>query len=312
MTGNQKPATARLAAELKKALGPEAVRTDAALARYTALRIGGPADLLVTIDSAPALQQAVTMAWHLDVPVRVLGGGTNVLIGDGGIRGMVILNRARHVSITTTEAKAESGASLSTIARQCVARGLAGLEWAVGIPGTVGGALVGNAGGWGSDTASSVVQATVLEGDGIAAIWPVENFAYSYRSSVLKQKALPGQRRAVVLEATFALQPSGREALQARIQEITASRKATQPSGATCGSVFKNPPGDHAGRLVDAAGLKGTRVGQATISAVHANFIVNEGGARAQDILTLIHMARERVLEEFGVELELEIQVLGN
>jgi UDP-N-acetylmuramate dehydrogenase len=311
MTDYQEPTIDCLAADLAEALGPEKVRTGQDLVRYTALRIGGPADLLVTVENARALQQAVKLAWHWNVPVYVLGSGTNVLISDLGIRGLVVLNRARNVSITKDEARAESGASLSTIARQSIAQGLAGLEWAIGIPGTVGGAVVGNAGAWGSDTASSVVQATVLEENGEAAIWPVDCFGYGYRSSVIKRQALQGQRQAIVLEAIFALQPSRREALEAKAREITNTRKATQPPGASCGSVFKNPPGDHAGRLIDAAGLKGTRVGQATISTVHANFIVNEGTAQARDVQTLIDAAREKVLEDFGIELELEIELLG-
>jgi UDP-N-acetylmuramate dehydrogenase len=207
--------------------------------------------------------------------------------------------------------EAEGGASLSTVARQCVARGLAGLEWAATIPGTVGGAVVGNAGAWGGDVASTLVRARVLEARGAAADWPVERFQYGYRASILKQESSPAACRPVVLKAEFALHVGERGRLEAEVAEMTSRRKATQPPGASCGSVFRNPPGDYAGRLIEAAGLKGVSRGKAEISPVHANFVVNRGGARAADVKALIDLARQRVHAEFGVRLNLEIQLLG-
>jgi UDP-N-acetylmuramate dehydrogenase len=311
----------RLTRALVAALGPDAVRRDQALARHTALRIGGPADLLAVAESALALRQAVTLACEYGVPFRVLGAGSNILVSDAGVRGFVVLNRARGVTFESTgedapgaavTVSAESGASLSTVARQCVSKGLAGLEWAATIPGTVGGAVVGNAGAWGGDVASVLVSASILERGESVVEWHVERFEYNYRSSILKRQAEPGLLPAVVLEAKFRLQQGDRGALETQVADMTARRKASQPPGATCGSVFKNPSGDFAGRLIEAAGLKGVCVGSAEISPVHANFVVNHGGASAADVQALIALARQRVLAQAGINLELEIQLIGD
>jgi UDP-N-acetylmuramate dehydrogenase len=312
----------RLARALQHALRSAAVQTNQPLARYTALRIGGPADLLVKAENIEMLRQAVTLAWQEDVASCVLGGGSNVLVSDAGVRGLVVLNRARATTFPSAGARggsrerasvqAESGASFSTVARQSVAHGLAGLEWATGIPGTVGGAVVGNAGAWGGDVASTLIRATVLEADGSVVEWLAERFQYAYRTSILKQSHGKGARHAVVLGAEFTLREADREVLETRVAEITARRKASQPPGATCGSVFKNPEGDYAGRLIEAAGLKGRRQGAAEISTVHANFFVNHGGAMASDLKALIDLARETVQASFGVTLELEIELLGD
>jgi UDP-N-acetylmuramate dehydrogenase len=307
------------------------------LARYTAFRIGGPADLLVVADQVTTLRQAVALAWDQNVPCRILGGGCNVLVSDAGVRGLVVLNRARAITFPprptlaggearntqhgTRRVRAESGASFSTVAQRCVAQGLAGLEWASGIPGTVGGAVVGNAGAWGSDVASTLTEATLLEPGGVVVKWPAARLEYSYRQSVLKRRTDVAERavsstgsrpKAVVLEAEFAVRKGDRESLRARVAEIAARRKATQPPGATCGSVFKNPPGDFAGRLIEAAGLKGQRRGDAEISGVHANFIVNRGQATATDVKSLIDLMGQTVQTRFGVTLELEIELVGS
>ena len=304
----------RLVMALEARLGAGAVRRRESLARYTALRVGGPVDLLVVTDEIGALGAAVELAWRHGVAWRILGGGSNVLASDAGIRGLVVLNRAGKVTFEQEAVWAESGASFSTLAQRCVARGLSGLEWAAGIPGTVGGAVVGNAGAWGGDVASVLVEARILEPGEGAALWPVERLGYSYRSSVLKEKGAgtgdPGQQ-AAVLEAHFQLEPGERKRLKERLAEIAAQRKKSQPPGATCGSVFKNPAGDYAGRLIEVAGLKGAGRGGAIISPVHANFIVNQGQATAADVKALIDLARERVKAETGVGLELEIELLG-
>jgi len=300
--------TGDLAQALIEVLGADAVRRGEPLARYTTLGVGGPADLLALVDGADALRRAVLLAWEREVPCRVLGAGSNVLVGDGGVRGLVVINRSGSVRFSGTHVEAESGVSFSALARRCVDRGLAGLEWAVGIPGTVGGAVVGNAGAWGGDVASVLHTAILLEPGGAVEAWPVERLEYGYRTGALKRN---GGRQPVVLGAEFALRQGDRRTLEARVAEIAARRKATQPPGATCGSIFKNPPGDYAGRLIEAAGLKGKRQGRAEISPRHANFIVNRGGATAADVWALIQLARERVLARFGVELELEIELVG-
>lgn len=308
------PGSGRLAGALEALLGVGAVRQGEPLARYTTLRVGGPAELLAVAETSNALRQTVELAWQHGVACRVLGGGSNVLISDSGVRELVVLNRSKEIRFAGEEIWAESGASFSALARRCAARGLAGLEWAAGIPGTVGGAVVGNAGAWGGDVASVLAQARVLAPDGSVALWPVERLGYGYRSSVLKGNA-PEEaelgRQAVVLEAQFRLQSGDAGQLEARLAEISAQRQKSHPPGATCGSVFKNPPGDYAGRLIEAARLKGTRHGGAAISAVHANFVVNRGGASAADVKALIDLARQAVEEQTGVRLELEIELWG-
>jgi UDP-N-acetylmuramate dehydrogenase len=305
------PDAGRLFDQLRVALGTDAVQANEPLARYTALRIGGPADLFASVDSVQTLQRAVELARECRVPCQVLGGGSNVLVSDAGVRGLVVLNRARAVTFGELQARAESGASFSTVARRCVARGLAGLEWAASIPGTVGGAVVGNAGAWGGDVASTLVRATILESGGAVVEWPVERFDYGYRTSVLKRQSLEGTPRAIVLAAEFALRAGDRGTLEGQVTGMAARRKASQPPGATCGSVFKNPPGDYAGRLVEAAGLKGKRREGAEISSAHANFVVNHGQATAVDVKALIDEARLAVQARFGISLELEIELMG-
>lgn len=311
LTAIRDPSLSRLATVLEETLGPSRVMAGQPLARHTSLRIGGPAELLVSVESADSLRLAAELSWAHGVACWVLGSGTNVLVSDAGVGGLTILNRARDVVFSSDGVRAESGASFSTIARQSIVRGLAGLEWATGIPGTVGGAVVGNAGAWGGDVASTLRHATVLEQPGLTQEWPVARFRYGYRNSMLKYSAQPGGHSRVILEVEFALQPADRRALEARVAEITSQRKASQPPGATCGSVFKNPPGDHAGRLIEAAGLKGLRQGQAEISPVHANFVINLGGATAADVRVLIDRAREEVQEQFDIVLQPEIELFG-
>jgi len=175
----------------------------------------------------------------------------------------------------------------------------------------VGGAVVGNSGAWGSDVATTLEQATVMEPSGRVLIWPVERFDFGYRTSILKRQAKDGGRQTIVLDAKFVLEPAEAEDLAEKGAIITAKRKESQPPGATCGSVFKNPPGAHAGRLIDEAGLKGKSSGKAQISPRHANFIINLGHATATDIKRLIDLAYHTVLARFGVELEMEIELIG-
>jgi UDP-N-acetylmuramate dehydrogenase len=304
--------------EIEAELGGQAVRGEP-MSRHTTLRIGGPADLFVPIASADALRDVILLARKQGVPHIVLGAGSNVLVSDAGFRGLVILNKARRVDFETVHApaprvQAESGVILPSLARECIGRGLAGLEWAVGVPGTVGGAVVGNAGAHGGDIAQSLVSAKILDSDGNVRDWPAQELQFAYRTSRLKLQAAHPESllsRPVVLAAEFELKQATRQELEAKAAELTEKRKRTQPPGASAGSMFKNPPGDYAGRLIEAAGLKGARVGEAEISPVHANFIVNWGAASAADVYALICRAREKVAAQFGVTLELEIQLVG-
>ncbi len=287
------------------------VARDVPLAPYTSARVGGPADVLITVHSARELAMVASRLWAWEIPFWVLGGGSNILVADEGVRGVVVLNRARRLAFNQESDPptvwAESGVNLGSLARRAAAAGLAGLEWAAGIPGTVGGAVVGNAGAHGTEMADVLQMAEILhrtEGKGFRT---PDQLDYAYRTSALK--AEPGQ--AVVLSATLRLHHDDPEAVQARLAALNEQRKDTQPPGASVGSMFKNPPGDYAGRLIDAAGLKGTTVGDAEISTVHANFFVNKGEATAQEIWALMYLARTTVAQKFGVWLEPEIQLVG-
>jgi len=294
------------------------LEANALLARYSAARLGGPADLLLEVNSAEDLAEAVSLLWQLDQDFLILGSGSNVLISDLGVRGVVLLNRARrlHFMEATTPPRvwAESGANFGLLARQAAQRGLSGLEWAVGIPGTVGGAVVGNAGAHGGDLAGNIQLAEILHHmDGaektspVREVWPPERLELVYRSSSLKRS--PG--KAVVLSATLALDRSTTARVQARMDEFNLYRRRTQPPGASMGSMFKNPSGNYAGRLIEAAGLKGTAIGGAEISSMHANFFINRGEASASDVRALIELARREVARQFGIQLELEIELIG-
>lgn len=280
------------------------------LARYTAARLGGPADALVVARTLPDLIFAAHFAWDSGVSYRILGGGANVLVADEGFRGLVIVNHANGVDLGDDGlVKAESGSNLSTLARRCMKRGLQGLEWAVSVPGTIGGAAINNAGAHGSDMAASV-QAVVVHRPGGVTRLVLDDLAYGYRESALKGSSTPY----LVTSVTLQLEPGAdAEALAGQAAEYVAHRKRTQPPGASLGSIFKNPPGDYAGRLIEAAGLKGMSRGGVQISPRHANFFVNTGeGGSAADYFALIQLARAAVQDQFGVLLEPEIELLGD
>jgi UDP-N-acetylmuramate dehydrogenase len=295
---------------LRSAFG-DRLQENVVMANYTTARVGGPVDAMLILHTAVELENAARRLWEMNLSFHLIGSGSNVLVSDAGIRGVVLINRARNVKIDVHSSQpsvwAESGANLGGIARQVALRGLKGLEWAATIPGTLGGAVYGNAGAHGGDVQSSLILADILHRTQGKGSWPVEKLEYAYRNSALKRH--PGE--AVVLSARLRLEMDAPDGVQARMDEFSGSRRQTQPPGASMGSMFKNPPGDHAGRLIDAAGLKGTRIGGAEISAIHANFFVNNGHAAARDIDQLIALARQKVFDKFGVQLELEIEKLG-
>ncbi len=295
-------------ASLRAELG-DALQENVLLAPYTSARIGGAADVLVTAGSAAELVRVVTHLRAQGIDFLLLGGGSNVLVSDRGVRGVVVLNRARAVRFDAGEHPivwAEAGATFSQLAHRAAVKGLGGLEWAATVPGTVGGAVYGNAGAFGGDVAHDLIHAEVLTEGGLET-WSVEKFGYGYRTSVLKR----GDVRGIVISAQFGLKNAVKEEVSATIEQFSARRKATQPPGASMGSMFKNPEGDYAGRLIEAAGLKGTRIGNAEISPIHGNFFINHGETRAADIRALIELAQKTVHEKFGVNLELEVELIG-
>jgi UDP-N-acetylmuramate dehydrogenase len=280
---------------------------DEPLKRYTAWKIGGPADALLEPGSAEELIEAVHRAGEHGVPVTVLGGGTNVLVRDGGIRGLTIrlAKSLRGVEIEGEHVSAEAGVLYPALANATAARGLKGLEFATGIPGTVGGAVYMNAGAYEGETKEVLRWADVYR-DGEVVRMINEDLELSYRRSILHDH--PDW---VVLRAGYILAPGDPEELKARIKEFRAQRMNGSPNRPSCGSTFKRPPGDFPGRVIEAAGLKGTRVGQIEVSPVHANYFVNLGGGTAREALELMALVREKVSERLGVELEPEVRVIG-
>jgi UDP-N-acetylmuramate dehydrogenase len=274
------------------------LRKDEPLARYTAARLGGKADwLYLAKTSTEDLVEVVSTAWKLGMPVRVLGAGANVLVSDQGVRGLVVINGITEVEVGNWHDRrnlsATAGTSLTVLARRCAAFGLSGMEWSVGVPGSVGGAVVNNAGAHGG------VQR-----------YTADDLQYAYRTSMLKARE---DRRFLVLLATLCLIPDDPDAIQERMTEYNAYRKRTQPQGASLGSIFKNPPGDYAGRLIELAGLKGHSIGSVQVSPVHANFFVNTGGSQgsASDYYALVKHVQNVVHETCGVHLEPEIEFVG-
>jgi len=289
---------------LQDALGAADVQRDAAVARYTTWRVGGPAALLAVARDAERLRHAVEIVREANLPWLVLGRGSNVLVCDEGVRSVVIINRADALRIEGTTLWAESGGLLSVLARRTTAAGLEGLEWCHDIPGSVGGAVVNNAGAHGGSMSDVLRRVRVLPPWGAVADWDAATLDFGYRRSILRE----GQPSPVVLEAVFELRRADAAEVRARMAAHREQRKRTQPGGASAGSVFKNPPGDSAGRLIESLGLKGARRGDAAISDAHANFIVGGPRATAADVVALVALARRRVRVAYGLSLEPEIQ----
>jgi UDP-N-acetylmuramate dehydrogenase len=307
---------------LRLALG-DRMLLDEPLSRHTTFGIGGPADGFVVAASASELRECVRLAWSEQVPYLVIGAGANVLVSDKGVRGLVVQNRASAVEIAPEPAghepaadgfwlvKAESGAALHQVARQAIERGLGGLEWAVDVPGTVGGAVVGNAGAFGGYVSDNLRGAEVLV-PGEEERWRLTSeLQLAYRSSMFKQVARNPGFAAVIVSATFALHPEDPSVLRDKAAEYSRRRAETQPQGLSAGSVFKRTAQYPAGFLIENAGLKGARVGGAFVSPTHANFVINDGSATANDVLQLIEHVRSTVNGKFKVALELEVDLVG-
>jgi UDP-N-acetylmuramate dehydrogenase len=285
------------------------VKENVLLAPYTSARIGGPADILVTADTAAELGHIVKLLRKQEMPFTLLGGGSNVLVSDKGVRGVVVLNRAKAVKFhagSQPKVTVESGVVFSNLANRCASKAFTGLEWAATVPGTIGGAVYGNAGAFGGDMNGNLISTELLTENG-KETFTVEKMGYGYRTSVLKR----GELKAIVLSAELALKNSTKEEVTVKIQQFSAHRKVTQPAGASMGSMFKNPNGDYAGKLIEAAGLKGTRIGNAQISPLHGNFFINHANTKAEDIRALIQLVQKTVKEKQGVDLELEVELIG-
>lgn len=324
---------AALAARLEAELGPGRVELDAPMRLHTSFAIGGPADILVTVDDLRRLESVLEGCRRFGVGFLVLGRGTNLLVRDGGIRGVVVRLAGQFLETRFRGATVEAGAGapLAALARDCGRRGLAGLEFAVGIPGAVGGAVVMNAGAYGREMKDVVEAATVLKPaaargaaaasgaapEGLSSAGPFAGAApeevaaarlgFGYRTSLAQREGW------IVLSARFGLTPGDREAIHRAEADYDARRKAIQPGDLpSAGSVFKRPPGGYAGTLIEESGCKGLRVGDAQVSEKHAGFIVNLGSATARNVLDLAELVRRRVHERTGVWLEPEVRVVGD
>ena len=296
--------------QLKEKFG-KSLQENVLLANYTTMHVGGPADALLITNSADQLAEAISTIWELGLPIRLLGSGSNLIISDRGIRAVVVINRAHNVKVNIKSNPmtvwAESGALMVNIGKKLTLWELSGMEWASTIPGTVGGAVYGNAGAFGSETCRNLISADVLHHIEGRADWPCNKFEFTYRSSKIKL----GMKDTVILAAKFSVEKGNREEIEAKIENFRQRRWRNQPPGASVGSVFRNPPNDKAGRLIEEAGLKGKQIGGAIFSPKHANFIINENNASAKDILDLLTLAHDEVLNKFGVDLIPEIEVIG-
>jgi UDP-N-acetylmuramate dehydrogenase len=284
------------------------VQRDRPLGPLTTYRVGGPAARFVTVESMLDLRAAVQAATAGSLPVLVVGRGSNLLVADEGFPGLALQLGAAFADLDVRGAVVRAGgaASLPVVARRTAAMGLTGFEWAVGVPGSVGGAVRMNAGGHGSDMAACLVDARVvdLHGDGSVRQIPARELRLSYRHSGVRDDQ-------VVVQVTLALARCEPADAEARLDEIVRWRREHQPGGQNAGSVFTNPPGDSAGRLIDAAGCKGLRVGTAHVSSKHANFIQADEDGRAGDVRALMQEVRRRVHDAFGIELVAETRLVG-
>ncbi|HEX7231364.1 MAG TPA: UDP-N-acetylmuramate dehydrogenase [Candidatus Binatia bacterium] len=301
---------APLAPELKKISGLK-VKIGEPLARYTSMKVGGPADYFVEVENEAALAELLRLLNRHQESFWVLGNGSNVLISDRGVRGAIIrlggeFKKVRWGEADTATVTAGAAVSIGQLARDAARRGCAGLEFAEGIPGSVGGALYMNAGAYDCEIEQIVDQVELMTAGGEPLCLAHAEMRFSYRDSHLPFGA-------VVMRVRMRLRHDEPGRVSARLRELARKRKASQPSGSpNSGSMFRNPPGDYAGRLIDAAGLKGTRAGACQISERHGNFIVNHGGAKAIDVRKLLELAKREVQKKFGIELVPEVKLLGD
>jgi UDP-N-acetylmuramate dehydrogenase len=301
----------RLGTDIQRRLGLKTSRQEP-LARFTTMRVGGPADLFAEVHNLFELRGVVRFARARDIALTLIGRGSDLVISDAGVAGLVVLDRAQGHRIDAGRLVADAGLPMARAATLARTAGLTGLEFGLAIPGTVGGAVWGNAGAHESDVRAVLVAASVVGLDGTEAVETPEALGLGYRESRLKH-GLPG-RPEVITSATFQLEPADPVVIDERLDEIRRWRQAHQPLGMpSAGSFFRNPAtGPSAGALIDGLGLKGRRVGGAVVSEKHANFIVNDQGATATDVRRLGDLVRQAVLEATGVALEPEVVFAGD
>ncbi len=301
-----------LGTEIQRRLGVKTSR-DEPLARFTTMRVGGPADLFAVAHNAFELRALVKFVRTRGIPHVVLGRGSDVVIADAGVRGVVIQVRAEGTEVRDDRLVAEAGVPMARAATVTQGAGLSGLEFGLAIPGTVGGAVWANAGAHESDVKAILESAMVMTADGSELRQDAAALGLGYRDSRLKHPASPDAVPEIVVSATFRLAPATPDEIRGRLDDIRHWRQAHQPLGIpSAGSYFRNPPDDSAGRLIEAAGLKGTRLGGASVSEKHANFLVNDRKGTAADVRGLGELVRAEVARRFGVELEPEVVFVGD
>lgn len=289
--------------EIKKGL----LKIDEPLCKYTMTRLGGSADLLVIPSTIEETKAVVSYAHKNDIPLLLLGNGSNMVVRDGGVRGIVLhLSKLDDIKVDGTSIHAQSGADIIDVSRSAAANGLTGFEFACGIPGSVGGAMAMNAGAYGGEIQDVIQQATVLTGSGELLVLSKEELELGYRRSIITQEGY------YVLSADFTLVKGDQEAIDEKVADLTFQRESKQPlEFPSAGSVFKRPPGYFAGKLIQDCGLQGKGHGGAEVSTKHAGFIVNKNKATASDYIETIEMVKAEVKKTFGVELELEVKIVG-
>ncbi|ASS75867.1 UDP-N-acetylenolpyruvoylglucosamine reductase [Tumebacillus algifaecis] len=284
------------------------VLLDEPLSKHTSWKIGGPADVFVLPTTIEHLVQIMELTHEHQIPWYVIGKGSNLLVKDGGLRGVVIKLGDQFADLQFEDQKliAQGGHSFVSAAKHAIRRGFSGLEFATGIPGTVGGAVMMNAGAHGGEVKDVLIECRVLTEEGKIVHLSHDDLNFDYRYSRLKD------RPAIVIDAAFKLHPGDTQEMSERVKNWRERRQSTQPlTMPSCGSVFRNPEGSHAGKLIEEAGLKGKRIGGAQISELHGNFIVNTGGATATDVIQLIELVQSTILEKYGYELHPEVRIVG-
>ncbi len=290
--------------EIIKKLGRNRVKVNERLAKHTTFGIGGPADLFYEAQTANDLVKTVKLARHFKVPYFILGGGSNLLVADEGFRGLLINIRSSKLKVNGEKIVVEAGVSLANLVNKAAEGNLAGLEFATGIPGTVGGAVRGNAGAWRQSIGDQVVRVKILDQANNLKWVDKKDCLFGYRQSRFKKN------QEIILEVELELSKGNKEEILKRMNQYLGKRRC-QPKEPSAGCTFINPETCPAGELIETCGLKGKRIGRAQISPYHANFIVNLGDAKAEDVLKLIHLAKTKVKERFNVSLTEEICLLG-
>jgi UDP-N-acetylmuramate dehydrogenase len=282
-------------------------KENVSLKDYTTFKIGGRASYFFVAENKKEVISAITIAKENDLPFFILGGGSNILVADEGFNGLVIKTESRELRVENSKIHVEAGVLLSKVVSNTLANNLGGLEWAVGIPGTVGGAIHGNTGAFGESISDIVKEVEVLDINELRAKnYALEDCKFGYRKSIFQKNA-----NLVILSAVLEFKKSDQKSITKKMKEFLEHRKITQPNLPSAGSIFKNPHGFSAGELIEKCALKGKTIGKAQISKKHANFIVNLGKATAEDTKKIISFTKQRVKEKFGIELEEEIQYLG-